>query len=96
MKRRASALALALIVCFAPPALAAEEEDRAPAEMAREGIERFMRALEMFIEAIPQYEAPIINENGDIIIRRKRKKAPEQEPDKDKDKGKEGMEETRT
>ena len=97
MKRSASpsALALALVLClgFASPALAAEE-DNDPAEMAREGIERFMGALELFIDAIPLYEAPFINEHGDIIIRRKRKDGadPEDEGEKEKD----GMEETRT
>ena len=41
-------------------------------EMAREALEQLMQALELFIESIPQYEMPEINENGDIIIRRKR------------------------
>ena len=41
-------------------------------ELAREAMEQFMRALKMFMQSIPQYELPEINENGDIIIRRKR------------------------
>jgi hypothetical protein len=41
--------------------------------MAKEAIEQLMRALELMIESIPQYEIPEINEHGDIIIRRKRR-----------------------
>ena len=65
----------------------AEDRDRAE-QMAREAMERLMQALDLLIESIPQYEMPVINENGDIIIRRKRHpdpnepKAPEQ-PDLD-------------
>jgi len=43
-----------------------------PSELAREGVERMLRALNLFIEMIPQYELPEVLENGDIIIRRKR------------------------
>jgi len=39
-----------------------------------------MRALELMIDSIPQYEMPEIEENGDIIIRRKRQ-APHPKPD---------------
>ena len=48
-------------------------------EMAREAMEQLMHALEMFIQSIPQYEMPELNEHGDIIIRRKR--WPDGEPD---------------
>ena len=47
------------------------ERERAE-EMAREGMERIMRALEMLMGSIPQYELPEVKDNGDIIIRRKR------------------------
>ena len=59
---------------------AAQRDDRGGAEdMAREAIEQLMRALELMIESIPQYEMPEINENGDIIIRRKHR-MPHSEP----------------
>ena len=59
---------------------AAQQDDRGRAEeMAREAIEQLMRALGLMIESIPQYEMPEIEENGDIIIRRKRR-TPEPEP----------------
>ena len=57
----------------------------APGELAREGVARLLQALEVFIEMIPQYEMPELNENGDIIIRRKRDRGeePSAEPDDD-------------
>lgn len=42
-----------------------------PGDMAREGLERMMRALRLLVESIPQYELPEVLDNGDIIIRRK-------------------------
>ena len=74
-------LGLSAALTLAPPlvapgamSVAAEEtyESEDPSELAREGIERLMQALEALIQSIPQYEMPEINENGDIIIRRKR------------------------
>ncbi len=60
---------------------AAQHDERGRAEdMAREAIEQLMRALELMIDSIPQYELPEIEENGDIIIRRKRR-TPRPEPD---------------
>ncbi len=90
----------ALIVCFAltlagpPPALAGEDTPPSdpdpgldPGDMARDGIAQLMRALEAFIDMIPQYEMPEINEQGDIIIRRKHEPEvpPEEETDPDID-----------
>ena len=49
-------------------------------ELAREGIEQLLRALEALLLSIPQYEAPEITEDGDIIIRRKRKPPEPPEP----------------
>tara|TARA_B100001287_G_scaffold154784_1_gene130134 strand:- start:42 stop:305 length:264 start_codon:yes stop_codon:yes gene_type:complete len=40
-------------------------------ELAHEGIKNLMEALRLMIEHIPQYELPIINKNGDIVIKRK-------------------------
>ena len=70
-----------LAVAGAPTTLrAAEHDERGRAEdMAREAIEQLMRALELMIDSIPQYEMPEIEENGDIIIRRKRR-TPRPEP----------------
>ena len=55
-----------------------EEQDPVE-EFAREGLETMMRMLGTIVDNIPQYEMPEVNENGDIIIRRKRNK--DSEPD---------------
>ena len=81
----AAVLLLGLAYAVPPPALAAEEPpaDR-PEELAREGMERLLRALELMIQMIPQYEMPEVTEDGDIIIRRKRHKAaPPPDPEVD-------------
>jgi len=85
----AAALLLGLALAGPPPALAADEPpEETPEELAREGMERMLKALELFIEMIPQYEMPEVTEEGDIIIRRKRPKdAPPPDP---------GLEETET
>lgn len=49
-----------------------EEDDRSPGALAGEALQKLMQALDLLIGSIPQYEAPYVNENGDIIIRRKR------------------------
>ncbi len=67
------ALGLAAGAPGAALADAPRERERAE-EMAKEAIGQLMRALELMIESIPQYELPEINEDGDIIIRRKRRK----------------------
>lgn len=48
--------------------------------LAREAARRLMWLLKMMIENIPQYEAPVITDEGDIIIRRKRKPLPAPPP----------------
>ncbi len=69
-------LSVFLAVAGAPTTLraAAGDELGRAEDMAREAIEQLMRALELMIDSIPQYEMPEIEENGDIIIRRKRRK----------------------
>ena len=76
---------------FAMPALADDTpepstpESETPGELARDGIERLMRALEAFVDMVPQYEMPEITEDGDIIIRRKRDDERPPEVDEDDD-----------
>ena len=77
---RAALAAGILAALAASTTSAAQTEDRPPEELAIEGIERLMQALEGFIHSIPQFEAPEINEDGDIIIRRKRPPGSEPEP----------------
>ena len=84
-KSCAAAAVLAACLLLAPMQMtraqdaAPDEPQRdSPSELAREGLERMMRALRLLVESIPQYELPEVLENGDIIIRRKH---PEQEPE---------------
>ena len=86
MKNWLAAFGLSVALILATPTIfsaAAEEpsESENPSELAREGVERLMRALEALIDSIPQYEMPEINEYGDIIIRRKRQAAPDERDD---------------
>lgn len=62
---------LAVFVSMAGPA-SAQSNEGTPEELAVEGIAKLMDALSVFIQSIPQYEMPEMNEEGDIIIRRKR------------------------
>ncbi|GLQ05734.1 hypothetical protein [Sneathiella chinensis] len=62
----------------------AQSEDKGADELAVEGLTKLMDALKLFVDAIPQYAAPEILENGDIIIRRKNKEMEEKEPESDK------------
>jgi hypothetical protein len=70
----AAVLALALL---APAGLAEAQsggggDAQSQAErLAREGVEKLLKALDLMLQSVPQYEAPTINENGDIVIRRK-------------------------
>jgi hypothetical protein len=92
MKHWLAAFGLCAALVLAPPAVAEEPpESEDPGELARDGVERLMRALEAFIDMIPQYEMPEINENGDIIIRRKRHVEPSPEEDDE-----EGLDQTQT
>jgi hypothetical protein len=68
-------------------------------ELAREAVQRLLQALELLLLSIPQYEAPVLNDNGDIVIRRRRpgpKADPEREPPDDPDRPAEEMEPTET
>jgi hypothetical protein len=71
-------LALAVLAALACPAAAAEKET--PGDLATEAMSKMVRALELLIQSIPQYEQPEVNENGDIIIRRKRPNDPPRLP----------------
>ena len=68
------ALALALL---ATPALAQEEIPQSSGELALEGVGKLMKALEIFIQSIPQFGAPYVDDGGNIIIPRMEPAAPD-------------------
>ena len=77
MRAVVAALAIAALVAMAPAAGWTQEprrdDPRAQAEeLLREATDKLLLALELMLQAIPQYEMPEITEDGDIIIRRKR------------------------
>lgn len=89
-KAWAAAALLGLCLSLTPPAPATAQETApgtppqdSPSDLAREGLERMMRALRLLVESIPQYELPEVLENGDIIIRRKHDKSAPREPEID-------------
>lgn len=94
-----AALFVAGAVAAAAPAVAqsqspGEEGGESPEELAREGAERLMQALEGLLKVIPQYGMPRIEENGDIVI--PRLNPPEQGEGEEKNGPSEGEGETIT
>lgn len=89
MKRFWPAALLAVLLSFAPPG-AVRAQDQSPSgeaereraeKLAQEAMEKLVRAIELFLNSIPQYEMPEVTEDGDIIIRRKRRPAdPDEAP----------------
>ena len=77
MRKLITAGTIALMTLGAAPAFADSNWDKDPHALASDGIQSLLKAMEMMLLAIPQYEAPYVNENGDIIIRRKK---PSREP----------------
>jgi hypothetical protein len=66
-----TALAAALVLAQPVAVSAQDDQDTSPEELTAEAVDRLLRALDLLLGSIPQYEAPYVNENGDIIIKRK-------------------------
>jgi hypothetical protein len=84
MRHILHALMLAALVAPAPAAFAqapGKPADRpaqeSPREMLEDATRKALQAFELMLKAIPQYEAPEILDNGDIIIRRKQPPKPD-------------------
>lgn len=92
---RAPVIALVLSVLTTP--VAAQSTDDAE-RLAGEGIAKMLQALDLLLKTVPQYAAPEVQPNGDIIIRRLH---PEERPDQtpqeeDDDKGNDPGDSTET
>ena len=84
LRTLAQASVLASVLALAAPlqpAWAGEDVPATVERLAREAAEQIVEALNLLLLAIPQYEAPEIRPNGDIIIRRKHPKLPGHKPD---------------
>lgn len=64
----AGLLAAGLVLPATP--VFAQDSGQSPTEKLEESVETFLSAIQLFLLAIPQYAAPEVLPNGDIIIRR--------------------------
>ncbi len=83
--RRRLWLALCLLALIAAPASAASDrpgtaDRKDPVDVARDELSRMVKTLDRFLQSIPRYDAPRVNEHGDIIIPRKRDEGPQRLP----------------
>lgn len=81
-------VALSVMLLAAPAALAqsdGESGQGSPEEMAREGVERLMDALEAFLSSIPQYGVPYVDEDGNIVIPRLNQPDDDESSEQDED-----------
>lgn len=69
-KQAALAALLAGMMLVSAGPLRAEDTPPGPTQKLEEGVENFLSAIKLFLLAIPQYSAPEVLPNGDIIIRR--------------------------
>ena len=82
MKRcLAAGMIAALALCpLSAMADSQQQPQKDPEALASEGLQSLLEAMRMMLMAIPQYEAPYVNERGDIIIRRKNPPKEQPEP----------------
>jgi hypothetical protein len=66
----AAALLLGSLGLGAPAALAQDSTMQDAQKQAVEGIGKLLEALQLFVKSVPQYSAPEVLPNGDIILRR--------------------------
>lgn len=78
-----------------PPAPPFKIQAQDPGVLLEEGTKKILKAFELFLLTIPQYEAPEVLPNGDIIIRRKQPDGPTLDEEDKKD-TKDEPDETRT
>ena len=70
-----------VLVCAGPPARADEQSNDWPEQFRfrLEGLDKLMQGMDDLLRSLPRYQAPIIDDNGDIIIRRAPRQ-PESDP----------------
>lgn len=77
-------MAIIMAAMISSPAVLANShkapETETPREMIEEATRQILKAFEIMLKAIPQYAAPEILDNGDIIIRRKHPKKDKPSP----------------
>jgi hypothetical protein len=58
------------------------DDMREAGELIRQGLEKMLGSIDSTLRAMPRYELPTIDEDGNIIIRRKPPVAPADDPAK--------------
>ena len=73
-------LTVAVLLMVSTPVISADlhkaqtppSQQKKPEDMIEDGMKMILNALSLILKSIPQYKAPEVLENGDIIIRRVR------------------------
>lgn len=81
---RLSIAAMVAMLAASLPAAAADEHTPAWRDGARDALEKLddaLRAFEHFLETMPEFEIPFLDENGNIVIPRRPAPPPVAEPD---------------
>lgn len=73
MRRLIAAAAFAVMLVSSA---AQAQTEPTPEQLLEDGAKRIVEAMRLLLMAIPQYEAPVVLENGDILIRRVPKETP--------------------
>ena len=73
MRHIFAAAALAVLLASGP---AQAQTEPTPEQLLEDGAKRIVEAMRLLLMAIPQYEAPVVLENSDILIRRVPKETP--------------------
>ena len=71
-------LTIAVLLMVSTPVISADlhkvqtppTQQKNPEDMIEDGMRMILHALSLILKSIPQYKAPEVLENGDIIIRR--------------------------
>ena len=71
-------LTVAMFIMVSTPVISADlhkaqtppSQQKKPEDMIEDGMRMILNALSLILKSIPQYKAPEVLENGDIIIRR--------------------------
>jgi hypothetical protein len=86
-------LAILLVLATGGSAAASEQRDASDADrfatemreagdMIRRGLEKMLETIDSTLQALPRYEMPTIDDNGDIVIRRKHPVEPDADQDR--------------
>lgn len=69
-RRTIASLLLVFATGLSNPAMAADEMESEAERLLGEGLEKMFEGLDLLMKTVPQYSAPEMLPNGDIIIRR--------------------------